>query len=186
LKKVTKNIAESVRARLHTVAREQSASYNDVLQTCFNEALLARIAQSTESANVLLKGAQMLRVWGVFHARPTMDIDLLRRGEATANALVTLVSNWASVKTDDDGVVFDPSTIEAEAIRDETEYKGTRIRLSARLGNMRQKVQIDFGVGDAVYPAPVQIQIARLLGNANISCTVRTATTHMVDQFLGR
>ena len=50
-----------------------------------------------------------------------------------------------------------------ESIRDATEYVGTRIRLQARLDKVRQTVQIDFGVGDAVYPEPQPIDYPVLL-----------------------
>jgi hypothetical protein len=78
-----------------------------------------------------------------------MDIDLLRRGVADQEALVRLVEECAAIDDPSDGVIFEPTTISAEPIRDATEYVGTRIRLQARLNNVRQTVQIDFGVGDA-------------------------------------
>ena len=87
----------------------------------------------------MLKGAQMLRVWGISHARSTMDIDLLRRREADQASLIKLVEEWVATEIPDDGVVFFPSSITAESIRDETEYVGTRIRLDARLDKVRQK-----------------------------------------------
>jgi hypothetical protein len=77
-----------------------------------------------------------------------MDIDLLRRGVADQAALVRLVEQCAAISDPSDGVIFEPTTISVEPIRDATEYVGTRIRLHARLDNVRQTVQIDFGIGD--------------------------------------
>jgi hypothetical protein len=105
----------------------------------------------------------MLRVWGVPRARPTMDIDLLRRGVADQATLVRLVEQCAAISDPSDGVIFEPTTISVEPIRDATEYVGTRIRLHARLDNVRQTVQIDFGVGDAVHPEPQVIDYPVLL-----------------------
>jgi Nucleotidyl transferase AbiEii toxin, Type IV TA system len=62
-----------------------------------------------------------------------------------------------------DGVIFQPKTISVEPIRDATEYVGTRIRLRARLDNVRQTLQIDFGVGDAVHPKPQPIDYPVIL-----------------------
>jgi len=67
-------------------------------------------------------------------------------------ALVRLVEQCAAISDPSDGVIFEPTTISVEPISDATEYVGTRIRLHARLDNVRQTVQIDFGVGDAVHP----------------------------------
>jgi hypothetical protein len=55
------------------------------------------LARSPHAGTVLLKGALMLRVWGVPRARPTMDIDLLRRGIADQ---ATLANDFARVVGD--------------------------------------------------------------------------------------
>jgi hypothetical protein len=144
-------------ARLRTIAEKDGLSFNDILQSYVIERFLARLARSAHADTVLLNGALMLRVWGVPRARPTMDIDLLRRGNAEEATLVALVRDCAAMVDESDGVTFDARTIVAESIRDGTSYVGTRIRLVARLDNVRQIVQIDFGVGDAVHPQPATI-----------------------------
>lgn len=169
MKKPPKNNVASVLARLRNVARDQSTSFNAVLQTYCNERLLARVAESKEADGVLLKGAQMLRIWGIPDSRPTMDIDFLKRGKADQDSLVELVKHWTAVKMPDDGVVFDAESITAESIRENGDYVGTRIRLNAELDNVREKVQIDFGVGDAVHPNPVTIEYPVLLADKPIS-----------------
>ena len=78
--KAPKNVVASVLARLRNVAQEAGLSFNDILQSYVIERFLSRLSQSPHADTVLLKGALMLRVWGVPRARPTMDIDLLRRG----------------------------------------------------------------------------------------------------------
>jgi predicted nucleotidyltransferase component of viral defense system len=161
--KAPKNVITSVLARLRNVAQEAGLSFNDILQSYVIERFLSRLSRSPHADTVLLKGALMLRVWGVPRARPTMDIDLLRRGVADSAALVRLVEQCSVIGDPNDGVIFEPKTISVEPIRDVTEYVGTRIRLQARLGNVRQTVQIDFGVGDAVHPEPQIIDYPVLL-----------------------
>jgi hypothetical protein len=147
-----KNVVATVLAQLRNVAEAAGLSFNDILQAYVIERFLARLARSPHVDTVLLKGALMLQVWGVRRARPTMDIDLLRRGIADQAALVQLVEQCAAIGDPSDGVIFEAATISVEPIRDATEYVGTRIRLQAHLDNVRQTVQIDFGVGDAVHP----------------------------------
>jgi predicted nucleotidyltransferase component of viral defense system len=161
--KASKNVVASVLARLRNVAQEAGLSFNDILQSYVIERFLSRLSRSPHVDSVLLKGALMLRVWGVPRARPTMDIDLLRRGFADSATLVRLVEQCSAIGDPNDGVLFEPKTISVEPIRDATEYVGTRIRLQARLGNVRQTVQIDFGVGDAVHPEPQIIDYLVLL-----------------------
>lgn len=109
----------------------------------------------------------MHRVWGVPRARPTMDIDLLSRGVADHAALVRFMEQCATIDDPTDGVIFEPTTISVESIRDASEYVGTRIRLQA---------QIDFGVGDAVHPQPQVIDYPVLLTGAPV-----TLHAHLVE-----
>ena len=81
-----------------------------------------------------------------------MDIDLLRRGVADQEALIRLVEKCAAIDDPSDGVIFEPTTISVEPIRDATEYVGSRIRLQARLNNVRQTywmaILLDSRVGE--------------------------------------
>ena len=90
MNKAPKNVVASVLARLRNVAQEAGLSFNDILQSYVIERFLSRLSRSPHADTVLLKGALMLRVWGVPRARPTMDIDLLRRGVADQAAFVRL------------------------------------------------------------------------------------------------
>ncbi len=178
-----KNVVASVLARLRNVAQDAGLSFNDILQACVIERFLARLSRSPHADTVLLKGALMLRVWGVPRARPTMDIDLLRRGVADQAALVRLVEQCAAISDPSDGVIFEPTTISVEPIRDATEYVGTRIRLQARLNNVRQTVQIDFGVGDAVHPQPQVIDYPVLLTSPPVRLNAYPVEAAIAEKF---
>lgn len=181
--KAPKNVVASVLARLRNVAQEAGLSFNDILQSYVIERFLSRLSRSPHADTVLLKGALMLRVWGVPRARPTMDIDLLRRGVADQAALVRLVEQCAAISDPSDGVIFEPATISVEPIRDATEYVGTRIRLHARLDNVRQTVQIDFGVGDAVHPEPQVIDYPVLLTSSPVRLNVYPVEAAIAEKF---
>lgn len=180
---VPRNIVASVLARLRNVATDSELSFNDILQAYVIERFLARLARSPEADTVLLKGALMLRVWGVPRARPTMDIDFLRRGIADQAVLLQFVEQCAAIEDPSDGVIFEPSTISVESIRDTTEYVGTRIRLQARLANVRQTVQIDFGVGDAVHPQPQVVEYPVLLRNSPIRLHAYPVEAAIAEKF---
>ena len=179
----SRNVVASVLARLRNVAADSELSFNDILQAYVIERFLARLARSQQADTVLLKGALMLRVWGVPHARPTMDIDLLRLGISDQAVLVRFVEQCAAIEDPSDGVIFEPSTISVESIRDATEYFGTRIRLQARLANVRQTVQIDFGVGDAVHPQPQVIEYPVLLPNSPIRLHAYPVEAAIAEKF---
>jgi len=178
-----KNVVASVLARLRNVANQGDHSFNDVLQAYVIERFLARLAKSPEADTVLLKGALMLRVWGVPRARPTMDIDVLRRGAADRDTLAGIVRQCASAIDETDGVTFDAGNLTVEIIHEAGGYVGTRIRVPARLDNVRQVVQIDFGVGDAVYPSPLVIEYPVLLGGPPLKLRAYPVEATIAEKF---
>jgi hypothetical protein len=132
------------------------------------ERFLHRLSKSSHVDGVLLKGALLLKTIGIPRARPTMDIDLLRRGKADRESLIALVRECALVVDETDGVTFDPNSIVASEISKDSDYEGTRIVLRGRMDNVRLSVQIDFGVGDAVSPTPRVIAYPTLFGEGPI------------------
>lgn len=64
---------------------------------------------------------------------------------------------------EDDGLSFPSKTIRVERIRDEEIYEGVRVRLEAQLGSVRIPLQIDVGLGDAIVPAPEDLEFPTLL-----------------------
>lgn len=80
-------------------------------------------------------------------------------------------------------MIFEPTTISAEPIREATEYIGTRIRLQARLDNVRQTVQIDFGVGDAVHPQPQVVDYPVLLTSPPVRLNAYPAEAAIAEKF---
>ena len=163
MKVVPDSAVTSVLARLRNEATALAVPFNQVLQFYAIERFLYRLSKSSYADGVLLKGALLLRTIGIPRARPTMDIDLLREGRADTEMLVQLVHDCATQQGAPDDVVFDPESIAAEEIAKDAKYQGTRIRIAARLGNVRLSVQIDFGVGDAVVPGPRLIEYPAFL-----------------------
>ena len=67
-----------------------------------------------------------------------------------------------------DGLVFIADSVVAEDIAKDSEYKGTRVLMHARMDNVRLKIQIDFGVGDVMVPGPRMIEYPVFLGGDTI------------------
>ena len=112
-----------------------------------------------------------------------MDIDLLRRGTADQASLARLVEQCAAIDDPSDGVIFDSMTIAVESIRDATEYVGTRIRLQARLDKVRQTVQIDFSIGDAVHPEPQVIDYPVILASRPLRLNAYPVEAAIAEKF---
>ena len=148
------NLAASVAARLLNRAKQTG----DVDQTlpasfCF-ERFLYRLGQSDVRERFVLKGAMLLRVWSDQPYRATRDLDFLRKGDGSFEAIRADIRTICAVAVEPDAVSFDADAVEVEAIRAEDEYAGTRATLPARCGTARLALQIDMGLGDSVWPAP--------------------------------
>lgn len=157
------NIAQSVHQRLLTQAKATGRPFNELLQHYAIERFLYRLGQSKHAEKLLLKGALLLRVWQIPMARPTMDIDVLGRTAGTPEALVAILRECMTLDVEDDGMRYDPESVTTEAITLDADYKGWRIRFQGQLGNARVPMQVDVGIGDVVYPAPIWIDYPVLL-----------------------
>lgn len=158
-----KNRAASVKARLQKEAVRRGEDFNLLLLRYGIERLLFRLSQSSHAGRFLLKGAMLFVVWDEKTHRPTRDLDLLGFGPSEKGDLLRVFQDVVTTPVVDDGLVFQPETVRAEEIREDSTYGGVRVRLMAKLGSAELPVQIDIGVGDAVTPAPETVRFPTLL-----------------------
>ena len=158
-----KNISASVKARLQNVAATRGEDFNLLLLRYGIERLLFRLSQSPHADRFLLKGAMLFVVWDEKTHRPTRDLDLLGLGSTEKADLIRVFAAVAAVPVVDDGIVFDPKSVQAADIREDNAYGGVRIRLLGKLGTAEVPVQIDVGAGDVVTPAPERATFPALL-----------------------
>lgn len=148
------NLAASVAARLLNRAKQMGDDYQTLLTSFCFERFLYRLSMSEVRNRFVLKGAMLLRLWSDHPYRATRDLDLLRKGDGSFEAIRRDLQAICAVPVEPDAVVFDSGALRIEAIRAEDEYAGTRATLPARCGSARLALQIDMGLGDSVWPAP--------------------------------
>ena len=161
---MTGNLSASILARLLTLAKQRGDDYNLLLNRFGMERLLARVSTSPHADRFLLKGALLFALWYDTPHRPTRDADLLGFGPDEEENLIATFRDIAAMELVD-GIVFDPDSVKADAIREDNTYGGTRITLVARIGSARCALQIDVGFGDAVTPGPQTVAYPTLLGD---------------------
>jgi len=166
--KDTKNVVASVLAKLRNHSKSSGTTFQQVLQQYASERFLYRVSKSKHAQSVILKGALLLKTIGIPSARPTMDIDMLRKGKGDQESLVALVKDCATLEVVADGLTFLTDSVISELITKDSEYKGTRILMDARMDNVRLKIQIDFGVGDVMVPGPRIIEYPAVLAGDTI------------------
>jgi Nucleotidyl transferase AbiEii toxin, Type IV TA system len=161
-KPVNKNLSASIHQRLLNIARETGAPFNEKLQYFAMERLLSRLSRSPYADAFVLKGALLFRVWGTPDSRATRDIDFLAYVDNSPEILAAIFRDVCSVE-DDDGLVFDPDSVAAHAIKEDADYEGVRIRFKGRLGKAIVAMQVDAGFGDNVHPDIVYAEYPALL-----------------------
>ncbi len=157
------NLSASIAARLLNRAKTTGDDYQTLLTSFCLERFLFRLGASDLRQRFVLKGAMLLRVWSDQPYRATRDLDLLRRGDGSPDAIRADLRAITEVPVPPDGVSFDAGSIRLESIRAEDEYAGTRATLLAHVGKARLTLQVDMGLGDAVWPAPQTCRFPVLL-----------------------
>lgn len=157
------NLISSIRDRLKQISRNRKLDFQFVLTRYAVERFLYRLSKSKYKNQFILKGALLFMVWSDQQFRPTKDLDLMGLVEESAENLRAAVEEICRLDVEADGMIYDYATITINEIRDQQEYQGQRIKLTARLGNARIPLQIDIGFGDAIVPGAVETYFPSLL-----------------------
>jgi hypothetical protein len=121
------------------------------------------LTRTAHAAEFVFKGAMLFGLWADSPHRPTRDLDLLGRGDPSADRLAEVFRTVSAAAVEDDWLAFEPATVTADKLKEDQEYEGVRVRCVARLGQARIDLQVDVGFGDAVTPGPIRVQYPGLL-----------------------
>jgi hypothetical protein len=158
-----RDVAASVRQRLFNLAQTRATDFNRILQRYVGERFLYRLSLSNEVDRFTLKGAALFLVWAGKEFRATRDVDLLASGSADHAVMRRSVEAICAVHCPEDGLSFDPASIQVTDIREEQEYGGLRVKLRASLGSAVLPLQVDVGFGDAINPERSEAEYPTLL-----------------------
>ncbi|MBM9464129.1 nucleotidyl transferase AbiEii/AbiGii toxin family protein [Aeromicrobium sp. YIM 150415] len=139
------------------------------------EGFLIRLAAAAHADDLILKGGVLMAAFAA--RRPTRDIDLAAIG--ISNDLSEIERRVRDIVAGDvgDGLTFDETSIVAEPIRDEADYTGVRVRVTALLASARIALHVDVNFGDPIWPAPDRTTLPLLLGG---TLELRGYPDHMV------
>lgn len=141
---------EALKSRLKVIANEKTKTFNQIWKQLLLERFLARLTNSNHQDKFIFKGGLLLANY-LDIGRETMDIDfLLTKLNAEISHVEIVMRNIISNHVDD-GLAFEWDKIEVLA-QPHMQYSGFRVFLHAHFGKMKDKIQIDIGVGDLVNP----------------------------------
>jgi hypothetical protein len=157
-------LVQSVQARIVNHAKKLGVEATLVFSRYGLERFLYRLSTSEYAERFILKGAMMMLAWVGETVRTTRDADLLGFGSLTGDEIVLIFREIMSTGGDpEDGVVFLPETVAVNPIREGEQYGGQRVTFEGRLGTVKLPLQVDVGIGDAVYPPAEWMEYPSLL-----------------------
>lgn len=141
---------------LRNLARRSGRSTDELMVEYVLERFLFRMARSPLGGpHFVLQGGLLLAQFGA--RRMTRDIDILGRSFPGDEAEIIRRVKGISGTEVDDGVAFDPATLKSVPIREDDEYHGLRLSMTATIARARLKLQLDVSFGDPVTPEPREI-----------------------------
>lgn len=141
---------EGLKARLKYIAAEKNIPFNLVWKQLLLERFLARLSSSNHQEKFVFKGGLLLATY-INIGRETFDIDLLLRNlHSEEENIKNVMSEIVEAHLDED-VNFQWHKIE-RLTQPHMPYPGFRVSLHAQFGKMKDKIQIDIGIGDVVTP----------------------------------
>jgi Nucleotidyl transferase AbiEii toxin, Type IV TA system len=156
------SVAGRAYLNLQNLGRREKRSTEELLALYALEGFLDRLAASTRTADLVLKGGALLAAYGA--RRPTRDVDLRADGIGNdAATVLDLVRKIAAIEIED-GLIYDTAGANAESIRELDQYAGVRVTMGCTLATARLRFHVDVNVGDPVWPVPGLVEVPRLLG----------------------
>jgi len=151
------NEAMRLKARIRNIAAAHHISAQAVLQNYMMERLLERISLSTYKDKFVLKGGILVAALVGLHSRTTMDMDATMMNFPLTEENIRKVFIEICAMSLDDGITFLLNHI--KLIREDDEYGGYRISLTAHYQSIRTPLKVDLTVGDVITPGAMMLSL---------------------------
>lgn len=152
------------KARAASATKGRPAPTAEYLTRHALESFLDRLTRTAHKDDFVLKGGILLAVYGV--RRPTKDVDAEAiRTTVTPEAITQIIREAAEVQVPD-GLLFDLDTMNVQEIREQSDYPGLRMRVTAYIGSQKTVIAWDISTGDPIVPSPKPVRVPRILGDA--------------------
>ena len=146
--------AMQLKARIRNLAEKSHVPAQAVLQNYMLERVLERISLSGYKNRIVLKGGMLIASMVGIASRTTMDMDATLRDFPLTEETVRAAFTEVCAIPLDDGV--DLQVVYVAPIREDDEYGGYRIAITARYDFILTPLKIDLTTGDAITPRAVR------------------------------
>ncbi|MBD2487928.1 nucleotidyl transferase AbiEii/AbiGii toxin family protein [Aulosira sp. FACHB-615] len=148
---------------LQDISQTSDRPLAEVLNYHLLESLLRRVANSTHTADLVLRGGMLTRLWVPPGHRIAVDVDFLGLYPFDIESTTKRFRELLATEGFSDGVVFHLESLESYGIWLEDPFPGVRLQLDASVLDYRQKLQIDVGFNDPLVPPAQWIEYPTLV-----------------------
>ena len=181
------NKAMRLKAKIKNLALKNHIPAQAVLQNFMLERLLERISISKYKELVVLKGGMLIASLVGISSRTTMDMDATLRGYPLSEETIRLAfAEICGIQLEDE-VFFELDHI--APIREDDEYGGYRVAITARYEAINTPLKIDITTGDIITPDAVRYTFHSNFENKAIEVwayTIETILAEKVETILRR
>ncbi len=154
---------QSVLDRLRSHARSHGQTFEEVLTYYGIERFLYRLSRSKYGKLFVLKGALLMMTWPEAIQRTTRDIDLRAYTKPDSAEVAHMLREVCVQPVEDDGLLFDPASVEVETIAEHARYPGVRAKLWGTIGRTRVRIRLDISFSDPVTIDPDLVDYPTIL-----------------------
>lgn len=145
---------------LQQLARRNSRPVDELFQLYALEGFLRRLTVTHHRDDFVLKGGVLLAAYT--HRRPTRDVDLAGVGIAgDIDSISAIINDVISIDINDG--ITDLRIVHVDEIREDAEYPGIRVTVTARLDRARLRFHVDINIGDPLWPEPDLVELPQIL-----------------------
>lgn len=172
--------AMQLKAIIKNIAKRSNISAQLVMQNFMMEKLLERISLSEYKNNFILKGGFLIASMVGINTRATMDMDATIQGIPVTQQIVEdMFVKISQIKLDDE-ITF--SFVNISEIREEDEYVGYRVSLSANFPPMAIPLKLDITTGDKITPSEIMYEYKLLLEERSINILAYNLETILAEK----
>lgn len=139
---------DALKSRVQVAAQALGLPFNDVFHRLVMERFLVRLALSPHRSHFVFKGGFLLSRY-VDLGRDTRDLDFLLQCLRAERDVLTRTFNEIAALNAGDGFVFILKTVK-DLAHEHMKYPGFTASFLVNFGKMKEALDIDIGIGDAV------------------------------------
>lgn len=172
--------AMQFKAKIKTLAIQKEIAPQIVLQNYMLERFLERLASSKYRDYFIIKGGFLIAAMVGLDTRSTMDMDFTIKGKAVnLSSIRNMVSEICNIHIDDN-VKLELSYI--EEIRQNDEYDGFRVHISAIYTTINVPLKLDITTGDIITPKEITFKYYKMMDEGSVSVLAYNLVTILAEK----